>query len=440
MRRLVLLLALLAPAAPAGAQAAPEPHVVAALVDTGINPYHAAFRDSSPLAYQHPSTYLPGYPADAEALHISLDAPSYEAAFEADFEVIWRRIENRKLYWIPGTRIVGAITMGGGQLIDNHGHGTMTSSRTAGSLHSLAPAARIVMVQGTSAAGVRWAADAGWIDVQSNSWGSLLPGPLPPATSAAFAYAASRHLVFAASGNGTGFIAGVAPNPTIAAATAAPGVITVGAHDNGRMTPWSGSPPLVVADGYGGYRAHHQSITEFGPSPYACCTSAASPYAAGGGAAVILEARRILGDTRTGVREGVVAEGPAQPRGPLEDGKLTLDELHFLLLHTAEALPTERPDDGLLHWLGAGREPEHVEWGPGANPYCAGCYTLPVSWSSVPGGPPWYAQIGYGAISDLSVASAARVLSGQAEMPARDAEDAFFAADAAVRDAVFTLP
>src|SRR5688572_21978962 len=59
-------------------------NAVVSLVDTGINPYHLSFRDPSPRANKHPSTYIPGYPKDAEALHVTFDAVNYAAAVAAD--------------------------------------------------------------------------------------------------------------------------------------------------------------------------------------------------------------------------------------------------------------------------------------------------------------------------------------------------------------------
>ncbi|MGH2691778.1 MAG: hypothetical protein ACRDHM_04675, partial [Actinomycetota bacterium] len=170
---------------------APEPTAVVAFVDTGINPYHVAYRDTSGLAYQHPSTYIPGYPADAQALNLTLDAESYSAAVKADCEE-WKKVERGKLYWIPGTKIVGAISFElehppscspvGTYILDGNGHGTMTSSRGAAALdYGACRACRIVAIQPplyvpTLAPGstlqpnidaIRFAANhAGWIDAQ----------------------------------------------------------------------------------------------------------------------------------------------------------------------------------------------------------------------------------------------------------------------------------
>jgi hypothetical protein len=394
-----------------------------ALIDIGVNPYNHAFRDASPQAAVHPSRYLPGYPADTPALHLTLGAPSYEAAVEADRDV-WASVKPHTLYWIPGTKFVG-VYGNSGQILDPSGHGTMTASRAAAAEHSLAPDARIVAIVGLSAANVTWAADQPWIDVQSNSWGSLLPPPANTGLQRAFIRAARKQMVLVASGNGLAYFAGFGPQPTYLDASGPPGVILVGAHDNGRTSVWSNAPPAVVADGYGGWRADYHSIDGFSPDPIACCTSAASPYAAGGVAAIVLEARR------------VIASGAIPATGPLADGELAPAELRDVFLRTAQARPREGRDDGLLHWAGEPRAPEHVERGPGANPFCPGCFTTPVEWRSIPADAPAFALIGYGSIDPVSVALAGRVLRGEIPLPQRPVDDALFAADQLVRTVLY---
>ena len=449
--------------APPSAAAAkkPAPQTVVALIDTGINPYSPAFRDASPLARRHPSTYLPGYPKDALALKLTLGVP-YDEAIERD-AAVWKAVRPDKLYWIPGTRIVGAISMGDGgtscpspvqvppvaafvqedcpdtNILDDHGHGTMTASRAAGSPSSLAPSTRIVAIEGLGAGSVEWAAEQGWIDVQSNSWINLVPPPIPGGTTEAFSAAAARMLTLAASGNGTAYLAGGAPTPTYLLSTAPPGVVLVGGHDNGKATLWSGSPPHVVADAYAGMTAIARSVEEMRPDPIACCTSAASPYAAGGAVALIAEARRLLGSDFTGVRDGLVAcgRGGVVPKGPLADGAFTLEELKDLFLHTAEALPSEGRDDGDVHWAGGPRPPDHIEFGPGANPFCVGCTTTPVAWKSLPAAADAYALVGYGGINEHSVEAGFAVLRGEQEMPSRPQADAQYDADQELRETVF---
>jgi hypothetical protein len=447
----------------ARAAAAPAAMAVVALVDTGVNPYNVAFRDRSALAYRHPSTYIAGYPADAVALKLTLDVP-YAEAVKRDAKV-WADVEPYALYWIPGTRIIGALTAGAGgancpvspappltlvpttcpqtPILDDHGHGTMTASRAAGT-RSLAPGARLMVVEGLGGDSLRWVADAGFVDVSSNSWGSI--APLPPAApgavdiSAAFAYAATRMLTLAASGNGPAANLGLVPGPTLVNNDGAPGVVMVGGHDNGRVTAWAGGPPHVVADAYAGWAAISTSSTEVKPDPIACCTSASAPYAAGGGAALVIEARRLLGDRLTGVRDGVVAKGGAGvvAKGPIADGVLTLDELRTLLLRTAEARPAEGRDDGLVHWSGEPRAPELQPFGPGANPFCQGCETLPVEWTTVPEGADLYPLVGYGAVNERSIALAVNVLRGITAMPERPEADQAYEADQEFRRAYFT--
>lgn len=470
------------PAVPQRASATVEPQAVVALIDTGINPYNIAFRDPSPLALQHPSTYIPGYPADAQALNLTLGAATLEAALAAD-AAIWQQVQTRrrKLYWVPGTRIVGLISLADGgvrcppfppydffplnflsnascrdrHVLDDHGHGSMTASRAAGGVapdlvHSLGFGARIVAIEGLGAPGVAWAADQGWIDVQSNSWAELVPYPVLHAVAAVtgsadvystFADAASKMMVFAASGNGAGGILGFAPWSTYLESTHAPGVISVGAHDNGRISHWAGAPPHVVADGYGGWMARHDTIDGYEPNSVACCTSTSAPYAAGGAARIILAARRILGSAQVGIQNGIVAQAGAgavlPASGPLDNGIFTLAELRDVYLHTAEARPGEGRDDGLLLYTGEPRAPtaQELERGPAANPYCNGCQTLPVRWSSIPAEVPAYPHLGYGAINERSTDLAIAVLEGTAALPARPVEDALFALDQQVREA-----
>jgi hypothetical protein len=463
----LLLLVAVAPAARAGKDVVkvvrvdePSATAVVALIDAGINPYSSAFRDHSRLAYKPPWTYIPGYPKNTPALRLSLGLP-YDKAVKKD-EDLWAKVVPNTLYWIPGTRIAGAISFGAGgvncptvsvppvngqtnsgceehRILDDHGHGTMTASRAAGSPNSLAPGARIVEIEGLGAKGVQWAADEGWIDVQSNSWITFVPPPVPNGTINAFRDASEKMLVLAASGNGAAFSQGTAPTPTYALSTAPAGVVIVGGHDNGKMTLWAGAPPHVVADAYAGMTAIRDSTEPMRPDPIACCTSAASPYAAGGAIAIIQQARSILGDRSTGVHNGVVASGPAGAvkSGPLADGKFTLDELKDVFLHTAEPRPSEGRDDGEIHWAGDPRPPDHAEFGPGGNPFCITCTTTPVAWESIPEDASAYQLIGYGGINEHSVDLATKVLLGKSELPARPMEDQQYQLDQQIRETFY---
>ncbi|MCA1814596.1 MAG: S8/S53 family peptidase [Halobacteriales archaeon] len=455
-----------------------DPLVTVALIDQGVNPYNADFRDDSPLARQEPCTYLPQYPCGVPALQLSLDEPDWQTAFAKD-AAVWAGVQRGQLYWIPGTKIVGAISLGNGgvncddpvdappvptvlgvaglrtgcgaetRIMDDGGHGTMTASRSAGNSHSLCRECRIVEVEGLGAASLRWVADQPWIDVTSNSWLSIIPAPAEwflstfDSVGSAFQYAADRMPTYAASGNGAAYIAGFAPTPTYALSTAAPGVILVGGHDNGQVALWSGAPPTVVADAFGGFAAGYRSTTQVQPDPVSCCTSAASPYAAGGGAQLILEARRILGDTGPHFHDGVLARGAATARGPLSDGVLTMDEFKQVAFHSAQPQSMAGPDDGLLSFTGDPTQPAPkgllLAYGLGENPFCQGCAALPVPWSAIPPTGATFAQAGYGAINPASVALGTAVLRGDAALPARDVEDAQYGLDQQVRQAEFQL-
>jgi hypothetical protein len=433
---------------------------VVALIDTGINPYSPAFRDASARGRKPPWTYIKGYPKGTPALKLSLGLP-YDKAVKKDADV-WAKVEANKLYWIPGTRIVGAISMGAGgvscptigappangytnsgcdehRILDDHGHGTMTASRAAGSPNSLAPSARIVEIEGLGSRSVDWAADQGWIDVQSNSWISFVPPPVPNGTIDSFRDASKKMLVLAASGNGAAFSQGAAPTPTQLLSTAPAGVVIVGGHDNGKMTAWSGAPPHVVADAYAGMTAIHDSTEPMRPDPIACCTSAASPYAAGGAVAIVQRARGLLHDHSTGIHGGVVASGRAGAvkSGPLADGKFTLEELKDVFLHTAEARPSEGADDGEIHWAGDPRAPDYTEFGPGANPFCIGCTTMPIEWAAIPKDATAYQLIGYGGINETSVQLAEGVLLGHSKLPERPAEDQQYQLDQQLRESYY---
>ncbi|MHB8604348.1 MAG: hypothetical protein ACYDCK_03750, partial [Thermoplasmatota archaeon] len=209
----LVLLASVLLVAPSGIGSAPHPvavaplsHVVIAAIDVGINPYNIAFRDDSPLGYTPPWLYIPGYPVDTPALKLHLNETDYATAFALD-KGTWLNVTRGQLYWIPGTRIVGGISFANGgtdcprlttippisgieplicpdyKILDDNGHGSMTASRMAGNPHSLCPECRIVEIEGLGAKEVLWAASQGWIDVQTNSWLSLIPAPADGAAS-----------------------------------------------------------------------------------------------------------------------------------------------------------------------------------------------------------------------------------------------------------------
>ena len=449
---------------------APTPKVVVAYHDTGINPYHEVFRTDDPYAFQHPSTYIPGYPADAIALPITLPGPGDEtdwATVVKDDCVLWKSVKPGQLYWFPGTKIVGAISFSasmdaacnslpnsGAEILDYNGHGTMVASRGTGAGYGACRESdcRIVAVQSPMAvplvnpassmpptvAGIDFITNnASWIDVQSNSWGPIVPGWEPtgqaglltanPELVRAVERASSTHPAFWASGNGIAFRGGVLGHPTLLTPHLGPSAIIVGGHDSGYVNTWPGFPPHVVSDSCSAWAATNRSIRESREN-VAGGTSGATPYAAGGAAAILLEARRMLGDLDTGVDSPVatMAQGLAGPvaSGPLADGALHRDELRSVLFKTATPRPARQFEDGPPCGTG--------QFGP-----------TPIKWTDVPAGYPEFLHIGYGAVDTPSLTLASQVLHGTAPMPTRTNTDLYFGEDYRARTvthAVFRGP
>ena len=433
---------------------------IVAVVDTGINPYHETFRDDSPIAYRHPSTYLPGFPENAVALDLTLNAPTYAAAVRADCERVWSQVKPGQTYWIPGTRIVGAISFGtwdytwldrrvdcrkmdyrAALVLDPMGHGTMTASRAVGARYGGCPTCRVVAVQmpeyanaqaqgestESSIDAIEWAAaNASWIDAQSNSWA---PSPVPvwdptgtatgstPSLVRAAERVGRRHLAFWASGNGVANAGGVVGHPSLLQPHMGPSSLIVGGHDSGYVLPWSGFPPRFVGDACMSWAASHTSRTDESGT-LGDGTSAATPFVAGTAVAMLAHARAVLGQTTTGVNDGVVARGQAGlvATGPLADGVFTLAEWRRLVEGTATRRPAAQVEDG---------------------PVCPATYapwvTTPVRWADVPDQYPEYVNIGYGAVDRAALVLARQVLEGTAPAPDRTATDEFFKADGQVR-------
>lgn len=285
-----------------------------------------------------------------------------------------------------------------------------------------------------------WVAEQPWIDLQSNSWGHFPHAyPLKPGERAQIQRAAALHPTFFAGGNGLYTSFGVTGHPAWPDnAAGVDGVITVGAHDNGKPTLWSVTLPHVVADGLAAPALAHESFDKMREEG-AGGTSGSTPFAAGAFAKMILEARRALGDRGTGVRGGdiVVAAPGAKlpPQGPLSDGRLSLEEAKLVYLHTANPRPVEEEE-----WDGeqysqvcdplTGRAFQDPERGP---VFCTIFLTAPLDFEDIPPGVPAYYFVGYGQVGEGTLQVAREVLLGRTPLPKRPVEDVFFGADSAVR-------
>lgn len=418
----------------------PKPHVVVALIDTGINVYHSEFRERAyGESEADPAVLIPGFPAnESKKLYPAFSAGDYRRAVEADKEE-WNSVQRGELVIFPGTKAMG-ISFSKTDLIsqvfeleddytrilDTVGHGTMTASRAGGNTISLGgPEVRIVMVQASlnlfelesASEAVDWVAAQDWIDIVSCSWG--LPVPTGPAAEAVTKWTESiRNLAaekpaFFSAGNGFGNGVGTG-YPSEFQDTLPADAISVGGHDNGRFVYWANWMPYLSGDVLRNPAARHMEMDKI--ENYGSGTSSAAPFTAGGAASLLLEARKMLDDVGSVRPGGVLAQaGPraALPaKGPLSDGTLTLDEFKRLLFHTA-VVPQEDPSDG-----DASRLSIPV---PGQE-------ALPAT---------LYPFFGYGEVNNKSVEVAQRVIHGDADEPVRVVEDALYARDYELRKSLY---
>lgn len=414
---------------PDSLELAQDPWVVIAVVDSGINPYHEEFRDARFTA--EPRTYITGYPPEARRLDLTLDKSlSFATARTADEEA-WESVEGRKLYWIPGTRIVGAISYPQGssepnRILDDDGHGTQTASVAGGKTIGACPTCLVVAVeaftpgsQGGDAFGaLRWALNQPWIDIVSNSWTvcvvdcTLNPGAYPELPGSGVhedtqrAVEAGKTVVFAA-GNGVANAFDV-PTPTYWSALTGPDwVVTVGAADSttGATVVGTGRPVDVTSYGYNWKGASHTSTSSFLPFSG---TSAAAPLVAGAFGAALQGVRDALGDTVEGLHaRAVLATGTAPAGTPsgaaIADGKLTRAELERAVFRTARPATGSGPVFPL---------------------------TLPESQAS-------FAYAGWGLVNKQTAQEAVAVLLGSKALPDRGLTQTWADADSQARDALW---
>lgn len=197
--------------------------VIVALIDTGIQPYHDAFK--APPDWQPPK--IPG------AISLGED---FQKRVLADLGV-WNELQPNQIYYFESTRVFAVSKFHHSSAVnarDNPhviyddevgelGHGTGTASLVA----QASPHATILMVESSGSLNNAWiwVRDQPWIDVVSVSQGAVAnlpdtdPGPDRDA-----------HVTQQIVGNGKLVVgsAGNQPTPNVMDATAAPWVIAVG--------------------------------------------------------------------------------------------------------------------------------------------------------------------------------------------------------------------
>lgn len=415
-------------------------HVVIAVVDTGINPYHLAYR--RPEYAIHPSRYIDGFPADTPALGLSFGG-DYVAARAADDPPVWSQVAGRTLYWIPGTNIIGAYSVGdvegtppGGlpsrPIIDDDGHGTGTSSVAAGGGMSSRqaafgsnPEALIVILEGLGDEAVRWASEQPWIDFISGSYGDPLAVPCNDSVddeglwcgreyryTAPFVLRDGRTACFSA-GNGLTRTGVAGDRYSSLRPTSGPAwVVTVGAVSPRNEQDYSWHSIPVDVSSYGLHWPAAAPFSVAGEQDFGG-TSNATPVTCGVFSRALLRVRNELGDTIEGVHlgpGGQLVPAAGRPRsGPVGDGVLTRQELQDAVFKTAQ----------------------HAEFN---------ATTFTYDPFVVPDSPVYYTQEGYGVANVSSADRAIEVLLGRAPMPDRSEVDAWIAAEDEVRDVVYPPP
>lgn len=434
-----------------------KPFTVIAFVDSGINPYHQDFR--APEFTHHPSKYIEGYPAAAESANLSFDvadSEGYASARTADDEAVLSELRRNRLYWFPGTRIIGGYSTGSGgsgtyperNVIDENGHGTGVASVAAGRFFGSNPNALIVMVEALGDPSLNWATSQPWIDIVSNSWGFIGNAPLPASHQTRAATQRGQTVAFAAGNGATNTNSGrpCVPATSVCASPWAPDgpvpiedpckcktpdsnpsfttpyggpswVLTVGAASpiNGQAHWWHSIPVDVSSFGSKWRAAAYDGVQreqnrDFGG------TSCATPTTSGVLSAVIERARLVLGDTTGGQRLGqvVAAASPGAilpSTGPLADGTLTRTEAEAIVLKTAFPVAAD---------------PEKITWDYAVRPTTGTPYDNAIQ--------------GYGVIDRESKARALKALMGEIPLPTRTEADAVIAGFDALRNAVWGNP
>lgn len=374
---------------------------------------------------RHPSSYIPGFPASAKPLNVTLGA--YNQAADA---AVWgsnthQAVPLNTWFWVPGTKVVGVVDTTdvapvNGQpdtvpILDEDGHGTASASVAVGNTVGSCPRCLLAFAEGLGG-DVAFFGER-WIDFVSVSGGSLAnvgtpDGGLLGMEAATRAAAERGQTISYASGNGVEN-AFVTPEQTYTSNSLGPDwTIDVGAvvKGSGSATIGHGKPVDWVNFGAGAIAAACRNTYT------ATCghsgTSSATPTATGHMANLLLLVREALGDSlagqktasqANGVRQAVAVGEPIATSAWLADGVLQRAEMWNAAFHCA--VKTTSGSTGF----------------PGALP------ATPVA----------YLYEGYGLANAVMESCARNVLLYGAAVPERAAEDQFFAIDHDVRVALW---
>ena len=98
---------------------------------------------------------------------------------------MWASVDVGKLYWIPGTKIIGAIDAGDSsavnadpdntRIVDDDGHGTGSSSVSTGNRYGYCPTCLLAFVESLD---TTFNESFPWVDITSHSFGTVGGVPL----------------------------------------------------------------------------------------------------------------------------------------------------------------------------------------------------------------------------------------------------------------------
>ena len=363
--------------------------VVLAIIDYTFSPYHWDYLASKmpqhldrdqfndlPLD-QAPHRWLSGFPSPGKAfssyepIDITLEEKNPETQLvqlDQKDKAKWDKVERStredvNYYWLPGTKVIGAIEFGSQKIHGSSGeHGTGTTSVSVGNIHGTCSECLLVFIDIETAdeavAALDWAMDQLWIDAVSNSYGNgdAVPKVYNGDDAEAQRKASDRgQTIFFSAGNGFENSFTVA-NPTYLSSEKGPDwLVTVGAVSPTTQGSYVGHGKPADVSGVGrGYPSAYSALTvsETGPSGFGG-TSNAAPTVAGMYLRALWTARQSLGGPSRVQSGGVIARGggvrcgAARRSCELGDGELTAQELRRRLLlgavHTTAG--TSDPED-----------------------------------------------------------------------------------------------
>lgn len=335
---------------------------VIAVVDNQFQPQHWNF--SAARMPQHldtdtsndlpldaaPDTWLPGFSAEGLAgynpLPVTIDEENKNrtvAAMQTADAAAWSSVKRStsnavNYYWIPGSKVVGAVHFGTSAFQgSNTAHGAGTSSVAAGTIHGTCAECVVVLVTyggNDREAASNWAMSQPWIDVVTNSFGfsQVERERLYSGSDTELQRTATERgqAIFFSSGNGISNTFSV-PNSTLFSSQEGPDwITTVGAvSPSGGEYTGAGKPADIASVGSSYPSQGGTTVSSAGTFGG---TSNATPVIAGMYARSLYWARTQLDGGRTQAA-GVIAAGDPVVCGAerqdceLGDGVLTAAEL-----------------------------------------------------------------------------------------------------------------